>query len=182
MSLHYKLFFLLLLLIVNTPRIEAQITFRLAEAEISVAMNIGALIAIEKAEVKVNKKMGLLNKELKKKGQYYNFFVAAKILFPIKETIERIESRIDTLDKINKRIPQLFNWQKKNKTRKLKMYSNYLESLKKDVLDHQYYSNNGNLLKTVFEIISELEEVEKEIDVTWDNLTFLESIPNLFKK
>ena len=84
MSLHYKLFFLLLLLIVNTPRIEAQITFRLAEAEISVAMNIGALIAIEKAEVKVNKKMGLLNTELKKKGQYYNLFFAAKILFPIK--------------------------------------------------------------------------------------------------
>jgi long-subunit acyl-CoA synthetase (AMP-forming) len=144
-------------------------------------MNIGALIAIEKEEVKVNKKMGLLNKELRKKGQYYNFFNAAKILFPIKKTIESIELRIDELDKINKRIPQLFNWQKKNKTRKLKMYRNYLESLKKDVLDDEYFSNNGNLLKTIFEIISELEEVEKEIDVTYDNLTFLKSIPNLFK-
>jgi hypothetical protein len=182
MSLHYKLFFLLLLLIVNTPRIEAQVIWRLAEAEFSAFMNTGALIAIEKAEVKANKKMGLLNMELKKKTLYYNSFAFAKTLFPIKKTIERIELRLDTLDKINERIPQLFNWQKKNKTRKLKMYRNYLNSLKKDVLDYDYFSNNGNLLKIVFEIISELEEVEKEIDVTWDNLTFLESIPNLFNK
>ena len=41
------------------------------------------------------------------------------------------------------------------------MYKYYLNIIKKDVLQYDYYSNNGNLLKTVFESISELEEVEK---------------------
>ena len=182
MSLHYKLFFLLLLLIVNTPRIEAQIILRLAEAERSVGINIATLIAIKRAEVKVNSSMDLLNKELKNKILYYNLFSFAKALFPIKKTIEGIKLRLDELKRINERIPQLFNWQKKNKTRKLEMYTNYLNSLKKDVLQYDYYSNNGNLLKTVFEIISELEEVEKEVDVIWDNLKFLERNANLFNK
>ena len=178
MSLNYKLFFPLLLLIINTLTIEAQIIVRLWEAEASATANTIVLALIKNAEVKVNKEMGKLNTELRKKIPYYGLMDVFSPIFQINNTITRIQSKLSKLVKINTKVPLLFNRKKKRKERKWKMYGDYLISLQKDV-GHEF-SNNGNLLKTSLEIISNLEEVEKDIDDTLENLTVSENIANLF--
>jgi hypothetical protein len=180
MSLNYKLFFLLFLLIVNTPRIEAQVMVRLLEAEFSAFANVANLLLIIEAEKKVNKKIKKLNSEQKiKSGLYYNFVTVGAAL-PIERTIENIRDKLKVLGRINISIPPPFNWKKGTKTRKMKMYENYLKSLEDDVGDD--FSNNGNLLKTRLEIIAELEEVEKDIDNTLQNLGVLERVSNMFNR
>ena len=181
MSLHYKLFFLLLLLVVNTPRIEAQIIFRLLEAELSVAFNIATLTLIESAEKKVNVQMGKLNTELNKKVPYTSNMKLFKHYFGIEHTIERIELKLDTLNKINNNVHRFFNRQQKNKNLKYDIYTKYLKSIEKDGLG-SVFSNNGNLLKTSLEIMAELEEVEKDLDDTLVNLGLLERLSKFLKK
>jgi hypothetical protein len=181
MSLHYKLFFLLLLLVVNTPRIEAQIIFRLEEAELSVAFNIATLTLIKPAEKEVNVQMGKLNTELNKKVRYINNMEFFKIYFGIGYTIERIELKLDTLNKINNNVHRFFNRQQKNKNLKYDIYTKYLKSIEKDGLG-SVFSNNGNLLKTSLEIMAELEEVEKDLDDTLVNLGLLERLSKFLKK
>jgi hypothetical protein len=172
---------MLLLLVVNTPRIEAQIIFRLAEAEWSVLFNIGTLKAIESAEKKVNVQMGKLNTELNKKVPYTSNMKLFKDYFGIEHTIERIEFKIDTLNKINNNVHRFFNRQQKNKTRKYEIYTKYLRSIEKDGLGY-VFSNNGNLLKTSLEIMAELEEVEKDLDDAMVNLGLLERLSKFLKK
>ncbi|WP_166923414.1 hypothetical protein [Flavobacterium poyangense] len=58
------------------------------------------------------------------------------------------------------------------------MYNNYLDSIGKDVGND--FSNNGNLLKTTLDIVSELEKIEKELDDTLENLTIAQRAFNLF--
>jgi len=181
MSLHYKLFFLLLLLVVNTPRIEAQIIFRLAEAELSVGANIATLTLIKPAEKEVNEQMGKLNTELNKKVGYINNMESFKIYFGIGYTIERIELKLDTLNKINNNVHRFFNRQQKNKNLKYDIYTKYLKSIEKDGLG-SVTSNNGNLLKTSLEIMAELEEVEKDLDDSLVNLGLLERLSKFLKK
>ena len=41
-------------------------------------------------------------------------------------------------------------------------------------------SNNGNLLKTTIEIVSELEEIEKDLDNTLENLNLASRLFALF--
>ena len=178
MSLNYKLFFLLLLLIVNTLRIEAQIIVRLWEAEASATANTIVLALIKNAEVKVKNKIGELNTELRKKIPYYGLMDIFSPIFKINNTITRIQSKLLKLNNINNRVPLLFNRKKKEKKRKWEMYKNYLISLQRDV-GHEF-SNNGNLLKTSLEVISDLEEVEKDIDDTLENLKISERFFNLF--
>jgi|SaaInl0LU_22_DNA_1037365.scaffolds.fasta_scaffold02324_1 hypothetical protein len=60
------------------------------------------------------------------------------------------------------------------------MYTNYLTSLNKDVDFYTATSNNGNLLKTSLEIVSELEEIEKDLDATLEDLTLSERLVHLF--
>jgi hypothetical protein len=58
------------------------------------------------------------------------------------------------------------------------MYNNYLTSLDRDIdID---ISNNGNLLKTSLEIVSEMEEIEKDLDATLEDLTISKHLFNLF--
>lgn len=178
MNLNYKLFILSLLLIINTLRIEAQIIVRLWEAEASATANITTLALIKAAEVKVKKQIGLLNTELRKKIPYYGFMDIFNPIFHINNTIDRIKSKLLKVKNINNRVPLLFNRKKKRKNRKWTMYQNYSMSLQRGVGND--FSNNGNLLKTTLEIISNLEEVEKDVDDTLESLTVSERLFNLF--
>lgn len=58
------------------------------------------------------------------------------------------------------------------------MYTKYLMSLQTDVSNG--ISNNGNLLKTTIEIVSELEEIEKDLDNTLENLNLASRLFALF--
>lgn len=68
--------------------------------------------------------------------------------------------------------------EKKKNRRKYAMYTKYLMSLQTDVSNG--ISNNGNLLKTTIEIVSELEEIEKDLDNTLENLNLASRLFALF--
>lgn len=176
---NYKIvLFWFLLFFTKTLKAEAQIIVRLWEAEASAAANATALGLIKPAEVRVKNKMSDLIKELRKKLPYYNSMLAFNPIFEINSTITRIQDKLSQINQINNRVPLLFNRRKNRKERKYMMYTRYLMSLDADVGDD--FSNNGNLLKTSLEIISELEEIEKDLDATLGDLNLSERLFNLF--
>ena len=167
-----------MLLLAKTYKAEAQIIVRLWEAEVSATANTAALALIKPAEVKVKNKMAELNTELRKKTPYYGLMTVFKPIFQINMTINRINGKLLQVNQINNRIPLLFNRKKNRKRRKYEMYTRYLMSLNTDVGNG--FSNNGNLLKTSLEIISELEEIEKNLDATLEDLKLSERLFNFF--
>lgn len=176
---NYKIvLFWFLLFLSKAYRVEAQIIVRLWEAEASATANTTALALIKSAEVKVKNKMAELNTELRKKTPYYGLMAVFNPIFQINTTINRINKKLSQVNHINNRIPLLFNRKKNRKRRKYEMYTKYLMSLDTDVGND--FSNNGNLLKTSLEIISELEEIEKDLDATLGDLNLSERLFNLF--
>jgi hypothetical protein len=178
-NLRYKIFILWLLLsIAKTHKTEAQIIVRLWEAEASVNANIIALALIKQSEVRVKNKMTDLINEIRKKIPYFGAMAVFNPIFQIDNTIARIDDKLENISQINNRVPLLFNRKKRKNTRKYTMYTEYLTSLNRDIdID---ISNNGNLLKTSLEIVSELEEIENDLDVTLENLPLAERLFNLF--
>lgn len=178
-NLTYKIIVLWFLLsMAKIHKTEAQVYVRLWEAEASVNANITALSLIRPAEVRVKNKMTDLNNELRKKVPYYGAMAIFNPIFQINNTIDRIKDKLAEVNRVNNRIPLLFNRKKGKKTRKYTMYTNYINSLDSDVdID---ISNNGNLLKTSLEIVSELEEIERDLDATLEDLTVSERLFNLF--
>lgn len=170
--------FWFLLLLSTTFKIEAQIIVRLWEAEASALANTIALGLIKSSEVKVKDKMKKLNTELEKKVLYYGLMDVFNPIFQINPTINRINDKLLEVDQINNRIPLLFNRKKNSKRRKYEIYTKYLKSLDTDVGND--FSNNGNLLKTSLEIISELEEIEKDLDAILGELNLAERLFNMF--
>lgn len=176
-NFNYRIVFMLFLFI-KAYNIEAQIIVRLWEAEASATANVAALGLIKSAEVRVKNKMGELNTELRKKTPYYGLMAIFNPIFQIDNTITRIRGKLLQLHQINNRVPLLFNRKKRQKTRKYNMYNRYLTSLNTDVGND--FSNNGNLLKTSLEIVSELEEIEKDLDAVLEDLTLSERVFSLF--
>lgn len=177
---NYKIvLFWFLLFFSKTLKTEAQIIVRLWEAEISAAANVAVLTLIRPAEERVKNRMSELIKELRKKTPYYNTMVLFNPIFEIDNNITRIRGKLSEINQKNNRVPLLFNRRKSRKERKYMMYTRYLRSLEADVGDADF-SNNGNLLKTCLEIISELEEIEKDLDATLLDLNLSERLFNLF--
>jgi hypothetical protein len=116
--------------------------------------------------------------EIRKKIPYFGAMAVFDPIFQIDNTIARIDDKLENISQINNRVPLLFNRKKRKNTRKYTMYTEYLTSLNRDIdID---ISNNGNLLKTSLEIVSELEEIENDLDVTLENLPLAERLFNLF--
>lgn len=176
---NYKIVLLwFLLFLAKAYKIEAQIIVRLWEAEASATANNIALALIKPAEVRVKEEMTRLNSILRQKIPYYGLMAVFNPIFQINNTITRIEGKLLQIDQINNRVPLLFNRRKNRKGRKYIMYTRYLRSLNTDVGND--FSNNGNLLKTSLEIISNLEEIEKDLDATLGDLNLSERLFNLF--
>jgi hypothetical protein len=122
-NLTYKIFTLWFLLsIAKIHKTKAQVIVRLWEAEASVAANITALGLIKPAEVNVKNKMAELNKEIRKKIPYYGVMTVFEPIFQINNTIDRIKNKLAEANKINNRIPLLFNRKKKKKTKIYNVY------------------------------------------------------------
>lgn len=177
--LNYKIvLFCFLLFFIKTFKVEAQIIVRLWEAEASATANTVALALIKPAEVRVKNQMTRLNSVLMRKTPYYNSMVVFNPIFQINNLIAQIKDKLLQINQINNRVPLLFNRRKNRKTRKYMMYTSYLTSLDNDVGND--FSNNGNLLKTSLEIISELEEIEKDLDATLIDLEHSARLFSLF--
>lgn len=156
----------------------SQIIVRLWEAEGSAGANVGALLFIKDAETDVKDEMGKLNTELRKQLPYYGLNLIFDAILEKTSTIENIRKKLLKLNDINNKVPLLFNRKKTKNKLKWKMYNDYLDSIDKDVSIN--FSNNGNLLKTSFEIVSELEEIEKILDDALEDLTISQRVFNLF--
>ena len=176
--LKYRIVLLGFLLLTKIYKTEAQIIVRLWEAEISATANVTALALIRAAEVRVKNRMRELNTQLRQKIPYYGLMDIFNPVFQINTTIARIHEKIVQASFANNRVPLLFNRKKNRKRRKLAMYTRYLASLTVDVGND--FSNNGNLLKTTIEIVSELEEIEKDLDKSLEDLIVAQGIFNLF--
>lgn len=165
----YAFFLLCFIAQVKTDTLQSQIIVRLVEAELSATANVIALTTVKEAERGVNKEIKKLNRQIRQKTPYYGLMSVFRPMFQIDNTIVRIRQKLLSITRINNAIPRLFN-RKRNKRRdKILMYTNYLYSIESDVgVD---FSNNGNLLKTCLEIVSELEEVEKDLDNMLEDLT-----------
>lgn len=177
MKLYLKYILLICFFLQSTANY-AQVIIRLWEAEASALANVIALSLIKDAEIKVKDEMGKLNTELRKQTPYYGVNTIFDSALSRDSTVRNIRSKLAKLSGINNRVPLLFNRQKKQKARKLTMYTNYLNSLDKDSTTD--FANNGNLLKSSIEIASELEKIEKDLDDTLEDLTISERIFNLF--
>ena len=168
-QLKYNIIFLYFLFpLIKTYTTEAQIIVRLWEAEASATANVTTLALIKTAEVRVKNEMTKLNSMLRQKTPYYGLMAIFNPIFQIDNTITRIEVKLVEANRNNNRVPLLFNRKKNRKRAKYKMYSKYLTSLGNDIGNN--FSNNGNLLKTSLEIVSELEEIEKDLDDSLGNL------------
>ena len=167
-----------LLLFIKTYKVEAQIIVRLWEAESSATANVAVLAIIKNSEVQVKNKMNELNKELRKKIPYYGLMAIFNPIFQIDNTIARIGDKLVQANRTNDRIPLLFNRRKERKKKKYRIYSKYITSLKTDIGND--FSNNGNLLKTSIEIVSELEKIEKDLDDTLEELKISDGLFKLF--
>lgn len=177
MKLYVKYIVLICFFLQSTPNY-SQVIIRLWEAEASAAANVLALSLIKDAERKVREEMGKLNTELRKQTPYYGLSTIFDSALGRDTTVRDIRAKIVKLSGINNKVPLLFNRQKKQRTRKLAMYTDYLNSLDKDITTD--FANNGNLLKTSIEIVSELEKIEKDLDDTLEDLTIAERVFNLF--
>lgn len=176
---NYKIVLLwFLLFLPKAYKIEAQIIIRLWEAEASATANIVAIALIKPAELRVNREMTRLNSVLRQKTPYYGLMAVFNPIFQIDNTITRIKGKLLQVNQINNRVPLLFNRKKNRKERKYMMYTRYLRSLNTDVGND--FSNNGNLLKTSIEIVSELEEIEKDLDNTLESLSHASRLFALF--
>jgi len=176
--LKYKIFLLGFLLLTSTYKTEAQIIIRLWEAEASATANVTTLALIKSAEVQVKNKMKNLNNQLRQKIPYYGLMTVFNPIFQINPTIVRIQRKIGQASLINNSVPLFFNRKKDRKRRKFTMYTRYIASLMADVGTD--FSNNGNLLKTAIEIISELEEIEKDLDKSLESLIVAQRIFTFF--
>lgn len=175
----FKLKYLLLIyLVLNSTINYGQIIIRLWEAEASAAANVAALSLIKDSEEKVRDEITKLNAELRKQIPYYGLMEIFNVAFEKDKIISSIRSKLSKLNTINEKVPLLFNRKKKTNRRRWMMYKDYLDSIDKDV-DNDL-SNNGNLLKTTLDIVSELEKIEKEVDDTLEDLTIAERIFKLF--
>lgn len=177
MKLYLK-FILFAYLFLQSTVNQAQIIVRLVEAETSAAANIVVLSLITPAEKKVKQEMTKLNTELRKQIPYYSLMSIFDATFAKNSTIINIRSKLSRLNSINNRVPLLFNRKREQKRSKWIMYTNYLNSLDTDVGND--FSNNGNLLKTSLEIVSELEKMEKDVDHLLEDLIISERVFNLF--
>ncbi len=180
MKLYIKQILLVFLFLqsISSFKIRAQIIVRQWEAEASATANIAALGLIKGAEIRVKNEMSKLNTELRKKTPYYGLMVIFNSIFQIDATITRIQGKIFQISSINNMVPLLFNRKKKKKRKKMEMYTKYLLSLKIDVGND--FSNNGNLLKTSVEIVSELEKIEKDLDNSLESLIVAKRLFTLF--
>ena len=176
MKLYLKYILFVFLFLQSTVN-KAQIIVRLWEAEASAAANVLVLSLIQPAEKGVKDEIVKVNNELRKQIPYYSLSSVFDAVFERDNIIRNIRSKLLRLNKINNKVPLLFNRKKQQRKLKWMMYSNYLDSLGKDVGND--FSNNGNLLKTSLEIVSELEEIEKDLDDTLEDLIISERVFNL---
>lgn len=177
MKLYVKYIVLICFFLQSTTNY-AQVIIRLWEAELSAGINVAALKLIIPAETKVREEMGKLNTELRKQIPYYGYSTLFDKALGRDTTVRDIRAKVAKLSGINNKVPRLFNSKKKQRTRQLAMYTDYLNSLDKDITSG--FANNGNLLKTSIEIVSELEEIERDLDDTLEDLTIAERLSNLF--
>ncbi|MFB3390093.1 hypothetical protein [Flavobacterium sp. LAR06] len=180
MKLYLKYILFVYLFLQSTAN-HAQIIVRLWEAEASATANVIALLLIRPAETRVKEEMTKLNRELKKQIPYYGFRSMFDLVFAKESTIINIRSKLSRLNSINNKVPLLFNRKKEQKRLKWIMYTDYLNSLNTDIGYGTNLSNNGNLLKTSLEIVSELEKIEKDLDDTLEDLIISERVFNLFR-
>jgi hypothetical protein len=177
MKLYLKHILIIYLFLQSTAN-QAQIIVRLWEAEASAAANIAVLFIVKPAEIRMKNEMTKLNTELRKQIPYYGFMNIFDAVLKKDNTIQNIRYKLSKLNDINNRVPLLFNRKKKEKRRKWILYTDYINSLDRDIGND--FSNNGNLLKTSLDIVSELEKIEKDLDDTLEDLIISEHVFNLF--